>query len=313
MGCCLFKKEEEEGLKEIEHFLDKDIISTNEDLKYKQLTDGLLLKEVPLFKYCDQLLKFESKNLEEKYCKQYNYNELSTVVFERINKKQFSNFIDVLLKDVSGTPEKKKETKENLELMYERILQFGLTDISEEEKRKKGIDKYLLLAFGFLYCGARRIDKISNFFDFFKSGEDNLLKFKSEVDSIYQIILVLATFGETSCVMKDNKIDFVKFIDNSLENLSDEQKTIINYAKRFCVTKHISNLQSKISYLHFCFNFNEITEKQNEIAPKIEKGIDKQTYISLFEKKEIPIFYFSSFYVRKYIVDTFIAPVEEEN
>ena len=77
----------------------------------------------------------------------------------------------------------------------------------------------MLLAFGFLYCGARRIDKISNFFDFFKSSEDNLLKFKSEVDSIYQIILVLATFGETSCVMKDNKIDFVKFIDNSLENL----------------------------------------------------------------------------------------------
>ena len=69
MGCCLFKKEEEEGLKEIEHFLDEDII-TNEDSKYKQLTDGLLLKEVPLFKYFDQLLKFESKNLEEKYCKQ---------------------------------------------------------------------------------------------------------------------------------------------------------------------------------------------------------------------------------------------------
>ena len=52
MGCCLFKKEEEEGLKEIEHFLDKDII-TNEDSKYQQLTDGLLLKEVPLFKYFD--------------------------------------------------------------------------------------------------------------------------------------------------------------------------------------------------------------------------------------------------------------------
>lgn len=311
--CCFIKKEEEKEIlpKEITDYSDESIM-VKEDTKYKKLTDELLLKEIPLSKYVDILMKFDSEKIEEQLLMQYNYYQNETVLLQRINRKQFSNFIELLLKDVNSLPEKKEDTKEKMLLMYDQVIEFGITDLAEEEKRKNGISRYFLLAFGFLYCNARIIDKIIYFFDFFKKQEEKM-KFESEVNTFFRILLVLATYGETSCVMKDNKIDFLKYVDNTMENLTDEQKEIKNYAKRFCIKTHINNLQVYMNHLHFCSDFNKIKNDIEKINLKIEKGLDKDTYISLFEKKQIPIFYFSSVYIRDYIKKIFKPQLEEED
>ena len=68
-----------------------------------------------------------------------------------------------------------------------------------------------------------------------------------------------------------------------------------------------------MNHLHFCSDFNKIKNDIEKINLKIEKGLDKDTYISLFEKKQIPIFYFSSVYIRDYIKKIFKPQLEEED
>ena len=123
--CCFIKKEEEKEIlpKEITDYSDESIM-VKEDTKYKKLTDELLLKEIPLSKYVDILMKFDSEKIEEQLLMQYNYYQNETVLLQRINRKQFSNFIELLLKDVNSLPEKKEDTKEKMLLMYDQVIEF---------------------------------------------------------------------------------------------------------------------------------------------------------------------------------------------
>lgn len=324
--CCFLSNANDDLMKEIEAFDETNIIDKTNSIqsKYKNLLESLLLREIPLYRFFELLYKFNNKDIGDKKSERYNFYIHYNTFIQTVNKNQFTEFVDQLLKEVNAEPEKKTTTKNNLLLLYEKVLEFGLVDTTEEEKRKNGICKFLLLPFGFLYCNARKIDKIDYFFNFFKNiggAKNEYINFISEMNTFFRILFVLVTFGETACIMEDNQIDFCKFIDDNIDDLSDEQKNICNYAKLFCSNSYINDLHSNIKHLHFCSYFNEIGQKREEIQKQIDNGMSKKEYFSLFissdtknnkpeedskeQKITIPFFYFSSLYIRDYIMKTF--------
>ena len=103
-----------------------------------------------------------------------------------------------------------------------------------------------------------------------EEAKNEYINFISEMNTFFRILFVLVTFGETACIMEDNQIDFCKFIDDNIDDLSDEQKNICNYAKLFCSNSYINDLHSNIKHLHFCSYFNEIGQKRKEIQKQID-------------------------------------------
>ena len=321
MGICPAKDDNSTSLPEFEKY-DADIqnilIEDRDIGYYSSLQEYFLLKEIPLQVYVDNLAKLGVQKASKEIKTDTSFHK-ADLFNKKVNEELFKQFIDKLMSlsvvksAKCGTEEFISRTKNALMEMYKIMLEYVLINETETSKQD-GIFKLDLLAFGFLYCKGRGVDKVKFYYDFFKLGFGDRIEtlfFDSYTDNLFRALLFTATYGETAAICKRDKIDFLKYIgdNNDIdESLSEEGKRLIEYAKKFCIVSKINDLLGKITYLNIGCKLEELTkDRKQSYDLKLRNGISWDEFYNLFKEHKIGIWYFSSYTIRDFIMKNYIS------
>ena len=212
---------------------------TNEKM-YQAVENAFFLKEIPLYKYMEILVKFDQPNFDKQTDSENIYNiSHGNIYYSKIDvDKKFEKFLDQLIETVNF--KNNEEKTKSIEIFIEIYNQMYLNSKSEDPN---GFYRIYFVALGLLFCPASNIQKLEFFFKFFQLG-DYFFVDLSRLKHITHYLYYISTYILSSLVCKDLKFDFDEICKGNTVDDNEENQKKKEYISLFCVLCPFGKLDS---------------------------------------------------------------------
>ena len=229
---------------------------TNEKM-YQAVENAFFLKEIPLYKYMEILVKFDSPNFDKQTSSEniYNISHLD-IYYSKIDvDKKFEKFLDQLIETVNF--KNNEEKTKSIEIFTEIYNQMYLNSKREVQN---GFYRIYFVALGLLFCPASNIQKLKFFFNFFQRG-DYFIVDLSRLKHITHYLYYISTYILSSLVCKDLKFDFNEICKGNTIDDNEENQKKKEYISLFCDQRPFGKLDSIDPGLIIGYKFDELTSE----------------------------------------------------
>lgn len=298
----------------IERILPDGLEFYNEDIKnreadtnekmYQAVENAFFLKEIPLYKYMEILVKFDSPNIDKQTLSNniYNINHLNIYYSKLDIDKKFEKLLEQLIETVNF--KNNEEKKRSIEIFTEI---YNLMYLNSKSEDPNGFYRIYFVALGLLFCPASNIQKLEFFFNFFRMC-DYFIVDLSRLKHITHYLYYISTYILSSLVCKALKFDFDEICKGNTVDNNEENRRKKEYISLFCDQRPLGKLESINPGLIIGYKFDELT---NELVNSINFdhiNLTWDQFLSKYtarENEEVKFWPFSPCLIRNFIRENY--------